>query len=30
MGDTNLYEVTRTTTELSVRGTGSGLTLTLL
>lgn len=30
MGDTNLYEVTRTTTDLSVRGTGSGLTLTLL
>ena len=30
MGDTNLYEVTKTTTELSVRGTGSGLTLILL
>lgn len=30
MGDTNLYEVTRTTTELSVRGTGTGLTMTLL
>lgn len=30
MGDTNLYEVTITTTEYSVRGTGSGLTLTLL
>lgn len=30
MGDTNLYEVTRTTTEFSVRGTGTGLTMTLL
>lgn len=29
-GDTNLYEVTITTTELNVRGTGTGLTITLL
>lgn len=30
MGDTNLYEVSRTTTDLTVRGTGTGLTMTLL
>lgn len=30
MGDTNLYEVSRTTTELAVRGTGTGLTMSLL
>lgn len=29
-GDTNVYEVTVTTTELTVRGTGTGLTMTLL
>ena len=29
-GDTNLYEVTVTTTELTVRGTGTGLTMTLM
>lgn len=29
-GDSNLYEVQITTTELTVRGTGEGLTLTLL
>lgn len=30
MGDTNLYEVTRTTTDFSVRGTASDLRLILL
>ena len=29
-GETNTYEVTVTTTELNVRGTGTGLTMTLL